>query len=1014
MKLLVAILSATLVGSAVASCPNACSGHGSCGANDMCTCYRNWQSADCSTRVCPYGVSFTTTPQGDLNMDGDRFDASMKPIVHKSGSSAGDPILASIPALSNQLTFNADIVSGELTKGDCLVIANQKYCVSAESAVSPLSVFSMDADNGATAIKFQPVYKFVETIARPGGSWEAWPGHAVSNWKDDGHFYMECSNQGTCDRSTGECSCFDGYSGRACARASCPGGCNGHGTCKTINELAVSSPTKLSFGVDVSEGSSFVAASADPVGSLARGDKVYLGEQHSFVAANLYMVGQVSEAGFQIMPPARDTLSFGSTAYHAAAYSLWDGDKNQACDCDAGYSGYDCSQRMCPHGSDPLDKTGEDYSNTLSMTSVGSTYTKSEERQTLEITSTCGATDGTIDLTWTDSHTGEKLSTGSISLNPELSSTVAIHQPQYLDTSYCTTAASVATCFKKISFTPHLPTKELSAGDRIRVANQIRVVDSINVDTTSGNISYAMVNDAYTAAFGAGTYAYRLNAAQAIKEALEGLPNGAVVVATVDQLESGTGMTNVFSSHGAASNGWSTVSIKTSANAASTLDPDMLCAGDHVHLASTYYRQVDDISSLQAANAGAGNVGISSFRVDGIASAVTHTSGNLQNVVTRVSGNGRYQIKTDIDGDTNDLACDASGARAVFSSSRAGYVSRAEPRKVWFVDATYGSNQPQVKSLVRTDSNHPETLTGGDVIFVGGQRCDVVAVDHSGEFEARGIGASGVSVGAGKQVAQRTGGRMAFAVCAEPLSATAHSTATAISVNDPVQIQINGATLTCGATDYRTVDFQSGAPTTRSHVSITEHIAGSDDNRKVSNVPRTAAIAAAAGGKHQVTLTVHGLAVNDYVFIRDSDNNDGVRQVTDIVDADNFKFANAGNGDEASPFSITVQLSTGAAPAFMDTSSSHIWVGQRVMVETSTGQYEVRTIDSIDSNKKFFTVSKGFSASHDNKRLWIVGKGSKTAAECGNRGLCDSEAGLCKCFKGYSKQACQEQQALAA
>jgi hypothetical protein len=32
---------------------------------------------------------------------------------------------------------------------------------------------------------------------------------------------MECSNKGTCGRSTGECNCFHGYDGVACQRASC-------------------------------------------------------------------------------------------------------------------------------------------------------------------------------------------------------------------------------------------------------------------------------------------------------------------------------------------------------------------------------------------------------------------------------------------------------------------------------------------------------------------------------------------------------------------------------------------------------------------------------------------------------------------------------------------------------------------------------------------------------------------------------------------------------------------------
>ena len=56
------------------------------------------------------------------------------------------------------------------------------------------------------------------------------------------HEYRECSNKGICDRTTGNCACFEGYEGSACQRASCPsnsnGVCSGHGTCQSIQEIA--------------------------------------------------------------------------------------------------------------------------------------------------------------------------------------------------------------------------------------------------------------------------------------------------------------------------------------------------------------------------------------------------------------------------------------------------------------------------------------------------------------------------------------------------------------------------------------------------------------------------------------------------------------------------------------------------------------------------------------------------------------------------------------------------------
>lgn len=44
--------------------------------------------------------------------------------------------------------------------------------------------------------------------------------------KGEAHGYMECSNAGRCDRTSGTCRCFTGYAGHACQRSECapPGG----------------------------------------------------------------------------------------------------------------------------------------------------------------------------------------------------------------------------------------------------------------------------------------------------------------------------------------------------------------------------------------------------------------------------------------------------------------------------------------------------------------------------------------------------------------------------------------------------------------------------------------------------------------------------------------------------------------------------------------------------------------------------------------------------------------------
>jgi hypothetical protein len=195
------LLALALAGTASAVCPNACSGHGTCGADDVCQCYQNWgmadeKSGDCSEMYCPFEYAWVDTPDADGNF----------------------------------------------------------------------------------------------------------------------HKYAECSGKGICDRSTGECECFDGYTGKGCQRMTCPNDCSGHGTCEYIEEL----PFAVVPGTY--QGNKYIAT--DTMGGSGYGTGLF---KTAFTFA-----GDMDE--------------------------IWDYHKSMACVCDPGYIELDCSRRMCPKSNDVMDE----------------------------------------------------------------------------------------------------------------------------------------------------------------------------------------------------------------------------------------------------------------------------------------------------------------------------------------------------------------------------------------------------------------------------------------------------------------------------------------------------------------------------------------------------------------------------------------------------------------------------------------------------------------------------------
>jgi len=100
-----------------------------------------------------------------------------------------------------------------------------------------------DLDGSADALSGRDTTVIEGSTVYPYGTTEQYPlivdslGYELVN---TAHAYTECGNKGICDRKAGECSCFDGYEGAACQRASCPDpDCSGHGSCMTAANLAI-------------------------------------------------------------------------------------------------------------------------------------------------------------------------------------------------------------------------------------------------------------------------------------------------------------------------------------------------------------------------------------------------------------------------------------------------------------------------------------------------------------------------------------------------------------------------------------------------------------------------------------------------------------------------------------------------------------------------------------------------------------------------------------------------------
>jgi hypothetical protein len=328
MKLIIA---ASLLGLAVASCPNQCSGHGRCDEYDKCICnhqvgtnnpYRYaYTGVDCSLRTCPTGIAYDAIATQASALGSVTFKASTAAEDPQPKLRAfANPELrdTTFKALRRDQKFVVKVMSADYSTNK----ATFAWKLDEDEYFGTETTFSLNGANmdyttpetarhlvrkdaaGNTVFEtgvfvFFDAYLNGQTGFLVAGKKQLVAGDVYSfslSWNDQidftagdsntAHQEIECSGRGTCDYASGKCKCADGYTGEACQRTACPNSCSGHGQCQSEQRFV----------------------------------------KDSGIVGNMY--------------DAYDKL------------------QQYGCRCDEGYRGADCAQIECPSGADILGGDG--------------------------------------------------------------------------------------------------------------------------------------------------------------------------------------------------------------------------------------------------------------------------------------------------------------------------------------------------------------------------------------------------------------------------------------------------------------------------------------------------------------------------------------------------------------------------------------------------------------------------------------------------------------------------------
>jgi hypothetical protein len=582
----------------------------------------------------------------------------------------------------------------------------------------------------------------------------------------------------------------------------------------------------------------------------------------------------------------------------------------------------------------------------------------------LTMDSTHGAVSGTFNVVFTDSR-GVKHTTSTVSATPLLTSTVRVGAPNAIDDTYCKEANKLnmaaghiadgfSGCYKVVYFTPDLPEGELAVGDHIRVGQDIRHVAALTRNSLSGGYSSATVSSQFSSTFASGSYAYRHSAASAIKGALEGLSGNACGAVTVDRSMSSGSL--LFATDAAATIG--VVSAEGDSSGVTASSTSRISPSADLHrkslLVGDIVRLHSNVGQMQVTSlvqtADTGNVDY----VDGSARAFSSSADN--GVVASDDNNvvireNGFAYKISFDGTSGDVA------DLVCDSSNLRPVYRMS--RSGYVSRDEPDRIYFVDTMQGSSQPAYKELTSTDrshpeAVSAG----DVVYI---GEERCEVVNSDDHATASLADPLLVNTYHANSIVCKAALKVNAHSTADALYTHEPLEVYLGQETVSCSSTDTPNLRFARRSVT-------------ASNDAACNNGEGCADVYDYNGEKRMVTHAV------------------GTTQPTNAAKQEN---------------------------SLLDLSD--LAVGDRVMLDTKGHTQEIRTVDSInialptaaDANN-YFTVSQPFSTGHSNVDMYLYWKGSTGSSTCSGRGICDEGTGDCQCFRGYTGQSCEVQNALAA